>query len=268
MKPLLYDICCGAGGATKGYQLAGFHVVGVDYKPFKRYCGDGFIEMDALRFLEEYGNGEHPMAVAIAASFPCQKFCAFKHMPNAKEHPDLVTPGRELLIKIGLPYVIENVPGAPLRNPTVLCGTMFGLGTGDAELRRHRLFETNWPLVLPMGMHCKHGRRAAQTSSTITIAGGTQRPGTWWSDRLRAGLVKGGEKYLPKSRRQPGGQSVRNGLIYFSTAERNEAMNISWMKGAEISQAIPPPYTEFIGRQIFAYVTSPAKAESPQQAIF
>jgi DNA (cytosine-5)-methyltransferase 1 len=244
MKILLYDICCGAGGCSVGYSRAGFEVVGVDHKPFKRYPFR-MIVMDALRFLREYIDGKHPPAAAIHASFPCQGFCALKHMPNAKKHPDLVTPGRELLLRIGLPYVIENVPGSPLRNPTVLCGTMFGLGTGDAELRRHRLFETNWPLVLPMGMHCRHGRRGKKV---ICVIGGHGQPGLSRGRQSRAPRMTG-HSGIAEDR-----AANRDGLIYFSSAERNEAMGIDWMKGGEISQAIPPDYTRFVGAQLMKIV--------------
>lgn len=142
MRPVLLDAYCGAGGATRGYQNAGFYVVGVDISPQPNYCGDEFIQADALEFLRKYGgdfNARH-------ASPPCQRYSAMSACrPGlSQEYPDLVGPTRDLLEKIGLPYVIENVPGSPLIDPVVLCGQMFGL-----ELYRHRLFESNLPLEVP-----------------------------------------------------------------------------------------------------------------------
>jgi DNA (cytosine-5)-methyltransferase 1 len=261
-KPRLLDLFCGAGGCTRGYQLAGFHVTGVDAKSFGRYVGDDFHQGDALDYLNIHGHEFD----AIHASPPCQSFSSMKSMPNAKKHPDLVTPCRDLLKKSGKPYVIENVVGCPLINPTMLCGTMFGLGTGDAELRRHRLFETNWPLVLPMGMHCKHGVRAR----TVTVIGGHGQPGLSIARRKKQRVIsvhdssgRGHDNTLEHKLRKSsvvaihgssGGSSTRSGLIYFSSAERNEAMGIDWMKGGEISQAIPPAYCLFIGERLMKYL--------------
>lgn len=313
MKPRLLDLFCGAGGCAKGYQRAGFYVVGVDINPQPRYCGDEFVQGDALEYCRQHGHEFD----AIHASPPCQAYCSLKSMPNAKKHPDFVVPTREVLRATGLSYVIENVPGAPLIDPTVLCGTMFGLGTGDAELWRHRLFETNWSLVLEFGMFCKHGRRSSLAADTIGIygtdgrgrstgeiarrrsrticvigqrgiaescgdrkrsrtimvtgAGGVGRDPTEerivGKERRKTITVTGshGDAGLSKARQMKrpntvgvwgnsGGTSKRGGLLYFSTAERNEAMGIDWMKGGEISQAIPPAFTEFIGRQLMAAV--------------
>lgn len=172
MKAL--DLYCGAGGITKGLQRAGFHVTGVDIKPQKRYVGDVFHQADALTFpIDGYD--------CIFASPPCQKHTALKSMHNAKEHEDLIPATRERLMASGVPYVIENVPGAPLaRGSVMLCGTMFGLGTGDAELRRHRWFECSHTLLVP---ECQHGSRV------IGVYGGNGR------DRRRAvtiGVYGGG----------------------------------------------------------------------------
>lgn len=274
----LLDLFCGAGGCSVGYHRAGFtEIVGVDIKPMPRYPFE-FVQGDALEYLAERG-GEFD---AIHASPPCQAFSTLRFMPNAKEHPDLVEPARKLLIASGKPYVIENVMGAPLINPLMLCGTMFGLGTGDAELRRHRIFETNWNLRILFGMFCKHGKR--QTVIGVHDSSGRGHDEAEEHRRRRvitvigeSGIAEscGDRKAAAKRktitvtgthgdagvsiRRRPksvgvwgnaGGESKRDGLLYFSTAERNEAMGIDWMKGGEISQAIPPAYTEFIGRQL------------------
>lgn len=134
----LLDLYCCQGGAGMGYHRAGFDVVGVDIDPQPRYPF-AFIQADALEYLTEHGHEFD----AIHASPPCQAYTnAQKIMGN--NHPDLLGPTRDALEALGKPYVIENVPGAPLRDPVELCGAMFGLGT-----YRHRLFETNWELHTP-----------------------------------------------------------------------------------------------------------------------
>lgn len=136
----LLDLFCGAGGASVGYRRAGgFEVVGVDIFDQPNYPYD-FIQADALKIdLSGYD--------VIHASPPCQNYCwcTTKARNQGKTYPDLIEPIRKLLIKSGKPYVIENVVGAPLLNPTYLEGTMFGLG-----VIRRRLFETNWWLPQPM----------------------------------------------------------------------------------------------------------------------
>ena len=196
-----------------GYVHAGFEVVGVDNRPQPRYPF-AFVQGDALN---------PPVDLlafaAIHASPPCQAHVSLRWMYNAKEHEDLIPRTRELLRASGLPYVIENVPGAPLLDPTCLCGTMFGLGADGAELRRHRLFESSVLLLAPT---CNHGT----CERVIGVYGGHGR------DRRRAMNTQD-----------------------FSTAARRRAMGIDWMTGAELSQAIPPAYTEFIGYQLMAIAT-------------
>ena len=128
----LLDAFCGEGGAGEGYRRAGFEVVGVDKAPMPRNPHE-FVQADALRFIAEHGHEFD----AIHASPPCQAFSRAQRI-RANGHPDLIGPTRELLEPLGLPYVIENVPGAPLREPVELCGTMFGLA-----LYRHRWFEVS-----------------------------------------------------------------------------------------------------------------------------
>ncbi len=245
MKPRLLDLFCGAGGAAVGYARAGFEVVGVDIKPQPRYPFE-FHQGDALTYpLDGFD--------AIHASPPCQAFTALRSMWNARDHADLVDATRQRLAESGLPYVIENVPGAPLREPIMLCGSMFGLGTGAAELRRHRLFELFGFAVLTP--RCQHYTR----DLVIGVYGGHGR------DRRRTVGVYGdgnGRDY----RRDPlrpntvgvwgsaGGRSVRDGTQQFSTAERAEAMGIDWMTGDQLSQAIPPAYTYYIGCRLMAFL--------------
>lgn len=143
-RPRLLDLFCGAGGGAAGYQAAGFYVVGVDIEPQPRYVGDEFHQADALTFdLSGFD--------AIHASPPCQGYSAMSACrPGlADTYPKLIGPVRGRLGAAGVPYVIENVVGAPLLDPTLLCGAMFGY-----ELYRHRLFETTFPT--PLIVHPEH----------------------------------------------------------------------------------------------------------------
>lgn len=162
-RPLLLDLFCCQGGAAKGYHDAGFDVVGVDVEPQPRYPYE-FVQMDALEalrgpqgtgggdvgldefsaYLEEFAAVDLSRFAAVHASPPCQAFTKARKL-QGNEHPDLLDATRELLEATGLPYVIENVKGAPLVDPVVLEGQMFpGL-----NVHRPRLFETNWPLTVP-----------------------------------------------------------------------------------------------------------------------
>jgi DNA (cytosine-5)-methyltransferase 1 len=153
MRPRLLDLFCCQGGASAGYAAAGFAVVGVDINPQPRYPFE-FVFEDALDFLWQCQQGnwmeQHEIA-AIHASPPCQAHSNAQKI-QGREHPELIAPVRELLRQTGLPYVIENVPGAPLIDPIELCGSMFGLRT-----YRHRLFESNVPLATRL--HPRHVRR-------------------------------------------------------------------------------------------------------------
>ena len=145
MRPRILDLYCGAGGASKGYEDAGFEVVGVDIAPQPHYPFR-FVQQDAVRFLRMLRMQTRNIwgFDAVHASPPCQ---AFTHAQRIRqnEHPDLIGPTRDLLEEIGLPYVIENVPGAPLKDPITLCGAMFGLRT-----YRHREFECSFPAKAPL----------------------------------------------------------------------------------------------------------------------
>ncbi|MER6300914.1 SAM-dependent methyltransferase [Kitasatospora sp. NPDC001539] len=126
-----------------GYYLAGFDVTGIDTAPQPRYPF-AFHQADALAYLADHGT-EFDL---IHASPPCQRYTNAQKI-RGNDHPDLVEPLRELLIVTGRPYVIENVPGAPLLDPVELCGSMFSLRT-----YRHRLFETSFPV--PAMHHPRH----------------------------------------------------------------------------------------------------------------
>lgn len=142
-RPKLLDLFCCQGGAGMGYANAGFEVVGVDINPQPRYPFR-FIQADAVEWcLENSGYFD-----AIHASPPCQAHTLAQRIQK-NEHPDLIGPTRTAIEAAYKPYVIENVPGAPLLSPIELCGAMFGLRT-----YRHRLFESDVPLTAPV--HPKH----------------------------------------------------------------------------------------------------------------
>lgn len=134
VKPRALDLFCGAGGASRGLQQAGFHVTGVDINPQPRYAGDVFMQADAMTFpLDGFD--------LIWASPPCQAYSMASQTQRnqGKVYPDLLAMTRERLIANGTPWIIENVKGAPMRADFRLCGCMFGL-----KLRRERWFETSW----------------------------------------------------------------------------------------------------------------------------
>lgn len=143
----LLDLYCGAGGAAAGYHRAGFNeIVGIDINRQKHYPYN-FVQGDALEFLETHG-AEFDL---VHASPPCQAytFASLPYRLKGKTYPELIEPTRKLLKKLKVPYVIENVMGAPLLKPKLLCGSMFGLKT-----YRHRLFETSFNWEVPA--HLKH----------------------------------------------------------------------------------------------------------------
>lgn len=233
-KPRALDLFCCAGGASMGLHRAGFEVVGVDIRPQPRYPFE-FHQADALTFpLDGFD--------FIWASPPCQAHTAMKTMHNAREHEDLIPATRERLIASGLPWCIENVPGADTLNTHImLCGTMFGLGVEDADLLRHRHFEASFPILFTPP--CQHGARA-----TIGVYGGHVRN----RKRRTIGIYGEGAR---DSRRK-----LDKGVADFSVEQGRAAMGIDWMTIAELSQAIPPAYGEFIGKAALAHIQSLRRA--------
>jgi len=207
-RPLLLDLFCGAGGAAMGYHRAGFDVVGVDIKPQPHYPFM-FWKFDAFEFWRFGWSVEQ--FDAIHASPPCQPYSTTRTLHSA-EYPKLIKNVRELVRHTGLPYVIENVVGAPLETPVSVCGSSFGL-----PIRRHRLFESNLWLSPSL---CAH------QPNPVDVTGGGP------SKKARTD-GKGGRSRKPKN-----------------LAEAREAMGIDWMTRDELNEAIPPAYTEYIGSQL------------------
>ncbi len=194
-----------------GYYRAGWDVVGVDIKPQPHYPFM-FVQDDALHFLRR----NFSLFDAVHASPPCQAFSTLNNgrWGNSTGHPDLIEPTRQALVEIGLPYIIENVVGSPLVDPIRLCGSSFDLRIvveeKEFELRRHRLFESNVRLE---GRPCDH------RSATMGVYGHGRGGGP-----LR-------------------GRSANK-------AQAAEIMGIDWCGRDGIAQAIPPAYTEYLGRQL------------------
>ena len=214
------DLFCGAGGASVGLHRAGFEVVGVDIKDQPRYPFE-FVRADALNVTRWLGvSAWSPGFDFVWASPPCQRYSDLAYRNgNADEHPDLIEQTRELLKGIGLPYVIENVEGAPLSDPVTICGTALGLGVVGWRLRRHRCFEANFPIEVPP-CAC-----AGDSRPVIDVSGG-------------------GPTHAPRL-------DGAGGRTYKGTIEQKRgAMGIDWMTGAEIVEAIPPAYAELIGKQV------------------
>jgi len=190
--------------------MAGFWVCGVDVKPQPRYVGERFVQADALEYLRSLiESGEIAEFDAVHASPPCQAYAATRQL-SGRKHPELIKQTRELLKLSKLPYVIENVPGAPLLNPVRLNGQLFNLKVDRERLFECAGFDVPFTLIPPPRKAVKMGRPVSE-GDVIQVVGHFSN--------------------VPYARR---------------------AMGIDWMTQAELAQAIPPVYTEFIGRQLIA----------------
>lgn len=205
-----------------GYARAGFDVTGVDVKRRKRNPHP-VIEGDALALDPAWIRANFD---AVHASPPCQGYTAMRFAKGAKGAPLLIAQTRELLQAAGLPYVIENVEDAAwdLIEPICLCGSMFGLGAYGFELQRHRLFECSFP-VEPIA--CAHSG-----APVIGVYGGHAR----------------------NRSAKHGGRGTRDVWPNGHGDAAGKALGIDWMTLDEMSEAIPPAYTEHLGRQLIAHL--------------
>jgi DNA (cytosine-5)-methyltransferase 1 len=225
----ILDLYCKAGGCSVGYARAAtalglvVSIVGVDKEPQPRYPFE-FVHADVFDWLER----ERESFDFIHASPPCQFATAYRRVGNVRESPNLIPPTRDALQEIGTPYVIENVEYArdELDAPILICGSMFD---PPLDVQRHRLFESSLPLE-PPAWPCRHRLWAPDR-----FPGGRSRERTGTSTGLVRGTVEVGSWDIPLARQQ-------------------EAMGIDWMRLPELSEAIPPAFTEHIGRQLFPQI--------------
>lgn len=218
-KPILVDLFGGVGGAAKGYQRAGFHVISVDIAPQPDSCADEFVQAD-LSPVEEGGplrvwDRLIELADAWHASPPCQASSALTKGTNAgRAYPQLIPSTRKFFASVDQPSVIENVAGAELRKDLMLCGEMFFL-----RVIRHRYFEVE-------GFHVRQNEHRPHRGR---VAG--MRHGQWFEGPYFAVYGEGGGKG--------------------SVEQWRDAMGIDWTWNRKsIAEAIPPAYTARIGRSL------------------
>ncbi len=212
------DAFCCQGGASMGYHLAGYRVLGIDNAQQPRYPFE-FVQGDAVEFIARHGYRFD----LVAGSPPCQRYSLTQKI-RGNDHPDLIAPTREAMRSTGRPYIIENVEEArgELITPVMLCGATFGLRT-----YRHRLFETGGGLHLGQPQHPVHGARVAKMG----------RP------------VAEGEF-----------MHVVGNFSNVPLARSPEVMGMPWASRDGLREAIPPAYTELIGRQALIHLTGHALA--------
>ena len=244
LTPRLLDLFCNAGGAGMGYHRAGFDVFGVDLHPQKNYPFP-FYQGDATAVLEALLRGEKVRFVGrdgaeyllglsdfagLHASPPCQGYTEMV-APGQVGAPLLIDPIRSGFQASGKSWIIENVVGArwAMQTPVMLCGSMFDLGAQGCQLQRHRLFESNIAISAPSP--CRHDARPV-----IGVYGGHAR--------RRAASA--------------GGRSTRDVWVGGHRAAMSEAMGMTWATCVEMSEAIPPAYSEWLGKQLMTTLSQEA----------
>jgi DNA (cytosine-5)-methyltransferase 1 len=221
MKLRALDLFCGAGGATRGLQMAGYEVTGVDVRPMSRYVGEHFIRDDAMAWLR--GEREPLESFDLVwASPPCEHYSELVPPAYRGNHPDLLTKTLDALRALDVSYIVENVAGARrfFRGPVVLCGSMFGL-----PIQRHRWFEIGNCDVFFLLPSCNHSEPPV--------------------------LVSG------RGMRQVGGRRRKED----TKATKAAAIDIDWMNLEELEDAIPPAYSRFLAEQIRAVMEAGCVAE-------
>lgn len=222
-KPRALDLFCCSGGAGMGLHRAGFDVVGVDIEHRPRYPF-AFVQADAMTYpLDGFD--------FIWASPPCQGYTDLRHAKGAVGAPRLIGPVRDRLMAAGVPWCIENVDSplsrAEMRDPVTLCGSMFGLGAQGHRLERHRLFESSFPIPR---LECRHS-----SAPVIGVYGGHAR--------CRSA--------------KHGGRGTKDVWEGGHRSAASEAMGMDWATLAEMSEAIPPAYAEYIGLAALAHLQRP-----------
>jgi len=218
----LLDLFCGAGGAAMGYHRAGFDVVGVDWKQQNHYPYE-FVRADAIAILSRLAADEEPWPGApwfdtVHVSPPCQDHSSLAVIHESHNTGWMLPASRFYLQQQARPWVIENVPGAPMRADYKLCGCLFDL----PRLRRERWFETSWQ-GFEMRPPCHH------VGSAVTVCGhGAQ----------------GSYEYVDG--------------VAPTQADRRRAMGIDWMNRDELAQAIPPAFAQHIGAQLLEHLQAAA----------
>ena len=218
VRPRLLDLFCCEGGAGEGYRQAGFDVVGVDVV-LRDYHPGEFVQADAVAYTLEHAH-EYD---AVHASPPCQRYLNGGNAARVRDQgdrPDLVGPIRDALEAAGRPYIIENVPGAPLRCDVLLCGSMFGLA-----VRRHRVFELGGWQFARLLPPCDHSRPIA---------------GVYGHPHGKAGAWPG--------------------MLPSTVESWREAMGMPWASATGLAEAIPPAYTRILGVELLRVLASWAVA--------
>ncbi len=232
-RPRLLDLFCGGGGAGMGYHRAGFDVVGVDTNRLAlRHYPFQAVRADALQVLAHWDLSAFD---AIHASPPCQSHSTLAARWGHKDsthYPDFLAATWYALDHIGLPYVVENVPGAPMPGALTLCGSEFGLSATDRDgarvtLKRHRRFVSNVLLMGAGGCHCAYARARLTTAGVYGQGGGKRRDG---------GSGRGNTGYTVVTR------------------VAHELMGMDWGSRDTLAQAIPPAYTQHIGAQLLDHL--------------